>query len=458
MKNNNKENCNDLSKNNTIPSLCKIKIKKKISKTTEINKLKYKENKNKYYIFNENKENIDLNVDTIMNVKTNIKKIENTPIDSEKQNNKKNLLKEDYKTKILFNISERVKYGIDDSGNPVIVQDYLSKEGNEKKLVCYIIENKDKNLKNYLVDIKGNIINAKNNEGDYCYQDDNIYLIIKDFDVQHPQLRIYGHTNFNYENTENKKESIDQNNETQKNITKINENTNDIKNENEMMLIWRQRYGEEKKTLMNEMKNISKTERAAHDIKNNLNKTDFISNNQFNNDFYLSSNTENNVNTNENNKNNNNAIINLNNNDSKNQFFVKCTEIFAESKNKINPLISKRSKSLIKSRPNINNPLIKIHHFNTNNIIQIKTKINPQKKIVKKRYFTFIDPNYQQIKRKSSLNFINNNKIPFSYRNDKPSVRKNHIKIPKGNIKCCVLSKEANQMINNLIQKIKKIN
>ena len=35
-------------------------------------------------------------------------------------------------------------------------------------------------------------------------------------------------------------------------------------------------------------------------------------------------------------------------------------------------------------------------------------------------------------------------------------MRKNHIKIPKGNIKCCVLSKEANQMINNLIQRRKK--
>ena len=474
--NNDKEICNVTSENNIANRLCKIEIKNENKKQINIDTLKYIE-LNKYDIFNNDenkiKENLNVNYDNIKNIKNKTKQIINISSETEKHEKGNNKLKTDYKNKILSNIPENVKYGIDDSGNPVMAKDFLSKEENKKKIVCYIIENKDKNLKNYLVDTKGNILNTKNSEGDYCYQDDNVYLLIKDFDVQHPQLRVCGHTDFNYENTSKKSERIPQNNETKKNIIKIDEETTNINNESEMMSIWKRRYGGDKKIFTSKLSNISKSARDPHDKDNTVNRTDFILKYHLSNDYHFNNNNlnnnnnENNVNTNLNtnvnrneNNQNNNIIINLSNNISKNQLFANYPENSVKLKN--NPLISKNTKSLIKPKININNnPLInntnKLQYYNTNNFIQIKTKINPQEKVIKKRRFTFIDANYPKLNRKSSLNFIrSNNNIAFSQRNDNSFSFKDIYKIPKGNIKCSVLSNEANQMIKNYMQKRKK--
>ena len=117
----------------------------------------------------------------------------------EKNKDKKIILKEslseisDFDKKLL----EKVEYGIDENGNPFSIKDN-KEEDNEiinnkkeiKKAVAYIIQQKEKG-KNYLIDTKGKLI-PKMDDGYYNYKKDNIRLLIKDFDVQHPELRVFG--------------------------------------------------------------------------------------------------------------------------------------------------------------------------------------------------------------------------------------------------------------------------
>ena len=119
--------------------------------------------------FSFNKENKDIN---IVNVIGN-KKRENNTYDS-------------------IILKRNIKYGIDETGNPMDVNQYYkninNKTINKKRLVAYII--KDENNENVLVDLNGNKI-IKNKEGDYEFPF-QLKLLIKDFDVKHPELRLIG--------------------------------------------------------------------------------------------------------------------------------------------------------------------------------------------------------------------------------------------------------------------------
>ena len=138
---------------------------------------KIKENEN--IITNEKKniQNIDTNI--------NNEKMHNNNISKKDTNNNNNI-----NTKIL----EKVEYGIDETGNPISIKNYkeeLSKNKNIKKLIAYIIQLEGKD-KNYLINLKGDII-PKMEDGDFNYKDkDNIRIIIKNFDVQNPKLRVFG--------------------------------------------------------------------------------------------------------------------------------------------------------------------------------------------------------------------------------------------------------------------------
>ena len=101
-------------------------------------------------------------------------------------------------------------YGIDESGNPMNIKEYY-KSINEsvysntntsifsgltsmtnnklKRPIAYITKDEDGN--NILVDLKGNVITQKNKEGDYDFPLE-LHVIIKDFDVKHPELRVNG--------------------------------------------------------------------------------------------------------------------------------------------------------------------------------------------------------------------------------------------------------------------------
>ena len=119
----------------------------------------------------------------------------------------KNFSQEKDNNKIF--LRNNIKYGIDESGNPINIKEYY-KSINEsvnlnsntsifsgitsmnqklKKPIAYIT--KDENDNNILIDLKGNKITTKNKDGDYDFPL-QLHVIIKDFDVKHPELRVNG--------------------------------------------------------------------------------------------------------------------------------------------------------------------------------------------------------------------------------------------------------------------------
>ena len=100
----------------------------------------------------------------------------------------------------MFKIPEDVKFGVDQSGNPVELAQFFEEKkklnDNKRKIIAYIIQKDENN--NFLVDIKGNIL-QKTDDDYYCYKEGNEFIIIKDFDIQHPELRVFGHRKMNYE-------------------------------------------------------------------------------------------------------------------------------------------------------------------------------------------------------------------------------------------------------------------
>ena len=83
-------------------------------------------------------------------------------------------------------IPNSIEYYIDENGNPNSFKNYnpLFK----KNPIAYIITNNTGS--NYLVDLKGERID-KNPDGDF-YFPGQPYLLIKNFDVQNPELRVFG--------------------------------------------------------------------------------------------------------------------------------------------------------------------------------------------------------------------------------------------------------------------------
>ena len=123
----------------------------------------------------------------------------------------------------ILNIKDiNIRYGIDENGNPINISEYFKKSKHQKsqslkipKLVAYII--KDNQNKNILIDLNGNPIINKNKDGDYDHKLEK-HIIIKDFDVKNPELRINGESNKNIN-------SEFEFNELNKNIHYQNKNT-----------------------------------------------------------------------------------------------------------------------------------------------------------------------------------------------------------------------------------------
>ena len=162
----------------------------------ELNK-KIKSNNEKIQMIQENinkldQDNIDIidinNIDRI-----NIKNMEvNKSILEHKENY--NVIKES-KSGLDEKFLENIEYGIDETGNPIDIKKYkeeISHNINDitKKIIAYIIISKEKG-KNHLIDLNGNII-PKREDGDFYYNYNGIHIIIKNFDVQNPKLRVFG--------------------------------------------------------------------------------------------------------------------------------------------------------------------------------------------------------------------------------------------------------------------------
>ena len=133
---------------------------------------------------NNNNNNLDMNID--INNNNNVKI--DTNFEKKDEQNDFN--------KIDKNLIDKIEYGIDENGNPISIKYYNEEKAKNKnidkskKIIAYIIESEKKG-NNYLIDLKGNII-PKINDEDFNYKYDNIHIVIKNFDVQNPKLRIFG--------------------------------------------------------------------------------------------------------------------------------------------------------------------------------------------------------------------------------------------------------------------------
>ena len=140
---------------------------------------------------------------------------------------------------VPLEIPEGAQFGINETGNPVNIAQFLedkNKKNSKNKIIAFIIPKDDKT--NYLKDIKGNIL-QKNEDDYYLYKDGIECVIIKDFDIQHPELRVYGHRKIDLneikdENNQEKNEQVDDKKENENaNIQIIKEKINISKDNNE---------------------------------------------------------------------------------------------------------------------------------------------------------------------------------------------------------------------------------
>ena len=106
---------------------------------------------------------------------------------------------------------DQIEYAIDENGNPFNIKQN-NKDTSLKKPVALIIQ-KEKKDQNYLIDLQGKKI-PKMEDGYFNYKNNNIRVIIQDFDVQNPELRVYGSRNRNTLsiNEEEKAEEKEENN------------------------------------------------------------------------------------------------------------------------------------------------------------------------------------------------------------------------------------------------------
>ena len=106
---------------------------------------------------------------------------------------------------------DQIEYAIDENGNPFNIKQN-NKNISLKKPVALIIQKENKD-QNYLIDLQGKKI-PKMEDGYFNYKNNNIRVIIQDFDVQHPELRVYGTRNRNTLsiNEEEKAEEKEENN------------------------------------------------------------------------------------------------------------------------------------------------------------------------------------------------------------------------------------------------------
>ena len=172
-------------------------------------------------------------------------------------------------------LKNNIKYGIDESGNPINIKDYYKSindsvnlnsnssifsgittmNSKAKRPIAYIT--KDENGNNMLIDLKGNKITTKNRDGDYDFPLE-LHVVIKDFDVKHPELRVNGERSYKDDMNDNF-DIITNNINNKDNEIILNENINDI-NDN---------------YLLNEEKLFNNN--GLMDMKENINEDKFLS-------------------------------------------------------------------------------------------------------------------------------------------------------------------------------------
>ena len=186
----------------------------------------YKKIENKLNIIKQEQKNDDNKNKNIKNIKASNE--EQKYINEINQNNKNELLNDNQQVqkKLPFGIQipkdlyDKIEFAIDENGNPFNIKQIDNNSSTIKKPVALIIQKGNK-ADNYLIDLQGNKI-SKMEDGYFNYKHNNTRVIIKDFDVQHPELRVYGTTNKDILILND--EDIDKNKEL--NNTNINDNDN----------------------------------------------------------------------------------------------------------------------------------------------------------------------------------------------------------------------------------------
>ena len=417
---------------------------------------------------------------------------------------------------ILNDSKKDIKYGINEEGNPV---DITSKIYNGK-IIAYIKPKKNKTEKNTLVDI--NFIKIpKNNEGNYIYilknEKDNTTktILIKDFDVQNPELKVNeiypnqvtsntnsediqaDNTNTNNNNSSLKRNIYNKSNDDIKRILNIDNNYNNkytpdnLLNYNNLMSIWRQRYG--KKSPLYHKINLDLNNNCKRENENNakmVKRTNSIL--KMNDHIYASSFTDGNVNNNFlNNYQSNfplgqkynmpmyyNGIINR-------KYYNPLIGKSAITlrKNKYNPLLyTKANKNILLKRNNFtdflraklnnssdfnnlnNNRNFSFEKLNLKNdgkkYLYANNRYNYQGNNVLKNnlYKSILQRNREkEISKSNDIDNTNNKHYSIIKNNIYNAIKKINDKRKKNiRLKCNVLSLKANQLIKNFNEKNKK--
>ena len=207
-----------------------------------------------------------LDIKNIEQIKINDEEQKNILIDNENtKENLKEFSQREIKIHNDIKIPEGAKYGIDKNGNPVEISKIKDNE-----IIAIIIQ--EENKENYLIDIKGNIL-QKTEDDYYYYKNGEEVIIIKNFDVKNPELRIYGHRKINFA-------------EIKKNFDEKIIKENKIMNKNASFLLINSKEKEKEKIdkKLNEANTyaninsantnnfVSKNKSVILDDKNNLNK------------------------------------------------------------------------------------------------------------------------------------------------------------------------------------------
>ena len=465
--------------------------------------------KNKSSIIKNNKYNINMNTPLSSSPeKLSLKKINNTPkINSKAQkfniSSSINLnflaesKKEKPKTKIekmkkhnLLNTN--IKYGIDESGNPMNIKEYyksindsvysntntsifsgLTSAGQKlRRPIAYIT--KDENGNNILVNLKGNKITKKNKDGDYEFPLE-LRVIIKDFDVKHPELRVNGERYYNEnigideENEEKNDINIDEKKclnfkDTSKLIYKSAKNMNNSynryilnKNNNDLII---NNNNNGKKTGMNEL--IIKTNENKKNINNKNHKNIFYAKYGQINIFENDNKTNNRLilrthdilnNDNSQIQQNDINITQINNSNNCNTF-KKLKSIYRnKNKSYIIPVAQTKMYKLSQSKSN------KDMLFNINNKIKNKTKLNLIEKIITECNTTSNMPNLKMDINLSHIKNRNRNKNRIdNYFNDSNIKNKTYKYFIINHNKSFTNSKSYKKILDkkNLIKKINK--
>ena len=396
-------------------------------------------------------------------------KLDKTPQNSNiKDNNPVNI----NNLKANFFQYSKIKYGIDESGNPMNIKEYyksindsvysnsntsifsgLTSMGNKiKRPIAYIMKDKDGN--NTLIDLKGNIITNKNKEGDYVLPLE-LHVIIKDFDIKYPELRVNGERHYEEkleisEKNENEENSI--NNDIKNDNLNYKNDTNDkneindliyrtktnIKNNNKNKILLRThgisglKYSPSPKKVTNRINNLYKNPKyfldnlAKSKIKKHMTKnrsflTPKLRYNKFNNDIIFS-------------KSNHDLVLYKENNKANKDIDIKMKKIFS-----LNAI--KKNKSRKRN--------ILIEKMDTDCIIN-NTKVIPTNK--KNKFYNSVNTIPNKMNVKNNIYKTNNSKKKVDNMTNKYFRMQNNKKGLNNKINKCNNNKEN----NNLIKRINK--